>query len=209
MQPLLPNRFKTDLKSVIRQIMPVAVASSSGAGIFLSSVDVIFSGNTQITVPDTSLNVLLGGQKQLNFTVGDKFGNPLSAGSEIKVTTTGSGASDITLTGDVDKVLPDTKDKSFTSFTVYAKDTNAVGPSQNENFNLSIVVTSPNGNVGRTLSGTLFHTGVTDTGNVAQVVLLNPSIDSLTVTGGGGASSEAIQFQVLNVSNRPAQNVPV
>ena len=184
-------------------------SSNLAAGIFTSSVNVIFSGNSLITVPDTSLNVLVGGQQQVNFTVADNYGNPLSGGSEIKVTTSGSGASAITLTGDVDKVLPDTKDKSFTSFTVYAKDTNAVGPSQNENFSLSIVVTSPNGNIGRTLNGTLFRNGVTDTGNVAQVVVLSPSIDSLTVTGGGGVSSEVVQFQVLSVTNKPAQNIPV
>ena len=113
------------------------------------------------------------------------------------------------MSGDVDKVLPDTKDKSFTNFTVYAKDTNAVGPSQNENFNLSIVVTSPNGNIGRTLSGTLFRYGVTDTTNVGSVKVINPSVDSLTVTGGGGVSSEAVQFQVLNVSGNPTPNAPV
>ena len=50
---------------------------------------------------------------------------------------------------------------------------------------------------------------MTDTGNVAQVVVLSPSIDSLTVTGGGGVSSEVIQFQVLTVTNKPAQNIPV
>ena len=146
---VLQSLFNKRPKSAIRQSLWGGASSNLAAGIFTSSVNVIFSGNSLITVPDTSLNVLVGGQQQVNFTVADNYRNPLSGGSEIKVTTSGSGASAITLNGDVDKVLPDTKDKSFTSFTVYAKDTNAVGPSQNENFSLSIVVTSPNGNIGR------------------------------------------------------------
>ena len=189
-----------------------SAVGSSGAGIFFSSVDVVFSGNSQIFVPDTSLNVLVGGQKQFNFTVADKFGNPLSASSEVKVTTSGSGASDITLTGDVDKVIPDTKDKSFTSFTVYAKDTNAIGPSQNENFSLSILVTSPNGNVGRTLNGTLFRTGVIDTGNaatVASISLLRSSNDTIAVAGAGAIATDTLSFVVLDNNKQSVKNIPV
>ena len=39
--------------------------------------------------------------------------------------------------------------------------------------------------------------------------MVNPAIDSLTVTGGGGISSEPIQFQVLDFYNNPIPNVQV
>ncbi|HTX18830.1 MAG TPA: hypothetical protein VMG34_09225, partial [Bacteroidota bacterium] len=185
------------------------VTSGAEAGMFYVSVNVLFTGAPIISIPDTSLNVFVSKPTQLNFKVADKYGNPLSAGSEIKVSTTGSGASAVALTGDVDRILPDTKDTSFTNFAVFARDTNALGPSENENFNLSIVVTSPNGNVSRNLIGTLYPSGISDTTSAASVKLVNTSVDSLTVTGGGGVSSEQIRFQVLNTGGNPAPNVQV
>jgi hypothetical protein len=185
---------------------------TASAGTFFRSVDVIFSGATQIAIvpiADTSLNILKGGQKTLKFTVSDANGHPLSGGSAIKVSTTGSGLSDVELTGDVDRTIPDTKDPGFTSFTVNAKDIRTSGLTQDELFSLSITVTSDNGNVSRTLGGKLLRSGVSDSGRVARVKVDSTKIDSITVAGGGGVASQSVRFQVLDIDDKPTAGIPV
>lgn len=200
---------RKSLESRAAAVEDNAAAASPTSKTFSRTVDVMFSGVTRITIPDTSLDILAKGQKQIDYIVSDIYGNPLTGGTNIKVSTTGSGATNVELTGDLEKTLPDTRDKRYTSFTVYAKDKRTTGLTQDEKFSLTFTVTSDNGNQTRTINGKLVRSGVSDSGRVALIAVVDRKVDTITVAGGGGVQSQLMRFQVLNVNNKPTAGVPI
>ncbi len=81
---------------------------------------VLFSGIPVITVDPMSFDIPNLGSQVFNYTVSDQNGNPLSGGTTIKVTIDGK---DIRALGDLDIVLPDTRDRSWTRFSFAIQDT--------------------------------------------------------------------------------------
>jgi hypothetical protein len=152
--------------------------------------------------------VPVGGTKQVNYRVADPNGNPLSAGTTIKVTATGQAAGDVELSGDVDKSLLDTWDPAFTSFRVSVRDKRVTGTTQLAPVDLRIDVVSDNDNATATASGRLLSVAGSDSGKVGKIVLMNGDPDTVTVSG-AGVSTKALQFKVLDVFDKPAANVPI
>ena len=181
--------------------------SSSGAGIFLSSVDVIFSGKTTISTPDSNFVIPSHSSKTVNYVVGDSNGNPLTSGSTIQVSVSGSAG--VAVTGDVNVTLPDVQDKGFTHYRVIAKDTSTTGSHPTGAVNLNIVVVSPNGSKSLLVNGMLLGGSATDSGKVGKISLVNTATDTVVVNGGGGSSSTQVQFKVYDVFNNPAKNIPI
>lgn len=107
---------------------------------------VLFSGYPVITVEPTTFDIQNLSSQVFNYTVSDQNGNPLSSGTTIKVTIDGK---DIRALGDLDIVLPDTRDRSWTRFSFAVQDTtadtterpvliriSAVGPNGSATFNI-------------------------------------------------------------------------
>lgn len=110
---------------------------------------VLFSGAPGLSVFPTSINVPNGGSQDFNYIVADRNGNPMSAGTSIKVSHDGE---DVKLMGDIDITLDDVISKSFTffSFTLAdEKDTvNVAKP-----ISVKIETEGPNGRAQLTISG--------------------------------------------------------
>jgi hypothetical protein len=178
-------------------------------GVFSRSIQVLFSGKTQITSADSNFIVPIGTSDEVDFTVADPNGNPLVSGSTITVTVSGVSTTDVAVTGDVTKTLPDTFDKAFTKFSVFLTDKRTSPSLAPVPLTVSIEVTSPNGNSKLVLQGRLTGRLVSDSSKVGQIVLLNPNPEDITVTGGGGVTSKLVQFKVLDLFGNPAKNIPV
>ncbi|MFQ6115532.1 MAG: hypothetical protein ACE5NG_15845, partial [bacterium] len=67
-----------------------------------------------ISINPTSFNIPNGGSQTFSYTVSDQNGNPLSGGTNITVTVDGE---DVTAKGALNKTLPDTQSKGWTSFS--------------------------------------------------------------------------------------------
>ena len=179
----------------------------SGAGIFYSTVNVVFSGKTTISTSDTNFVIPSHGSKTVNYFVGDSNGNPLTAGSTIQVLVSGSAG--VAVTGDVNVTLPDVQDKGFTHYRVIAKDTSTTGSHPTGTVNLNIAVVSPNGSKSLLVNGVLLGGSATDSGKVGKITLVNTATDTVVVNGGGGSSATQVQFKVYDVFNNPARNIPI
>ena len=115
------------------------------------------------------------------------------------------------MTGDATVNIPDTQDKRYTQFQVSLKDTRTTGLNLSQALTLTIAVTGPNGIGKLVLSGNLSSTtGIAvDSSIVSRIVLVNPSPDSIVVTGLGGINTDDIRFKVYNTFGLPAKNVLV
>ncbi len=83
---------------------------------------VLFSGYPVISVDPTTFNIPNLGSQVFNYTVSDQNGNPLAGGTTITVSIDGK---DIRALGDLNVVLPDTRDRSWTRFSFAIQDTTA------------------------------------------------------------------------------------
>ncbi|MCX6136749.1 MAG: hypothetical protein NTV54_04545 [Ignavibacteriales bacterium] len=192
-----------------RQKTETIDAPESAPMTFSKTIPILFSGRTQIEVADTNFLIPVGGTKQVNYRVSDPNGNPLSGGSTIKVTAAGQAAGDVELSGDIDKVLPDTWDPAFATFRVFMRDKRTTATDQVKPIDLRIDVVSDNGNATGTTSGRLLSTTAgSDSGKVGKIVLMNSDPDTVTVSG-AGVATKVLQFKVLDVFDKPAANVPV
>ncbi len=175
---------------------------------FSRSVDVLFTGKTKITSADSNFILLPRATKQINFIVSDNNGNPLSEGTTVTVSGAGLDTTGVVMTGDLNKNIPDTQDKSYTRFSVLLSDKRTKNFTLSSQINLTIEVNSRNGNVKKTLSGTL-ASSLSDSGKVGSIVLVGNKTDYITVTGGGDSNTAPIRFKVLDAKGNPSQNVTV
>ena len=171
---------------------------------------VLFSGRTRITTSNNNFIIPVGSSAAVNYIVSDSLGNPLVSGTTIQVALSGSGSSNVAMTGDVNVNLPDTQDKRYTLFQVSLKDTRTTGLNLSQALTLTISVTSQNGISKLILTGNLSGTGgiTVDSNIVSRIVLLNPSPDSILVAGFGGVNTDTVKFKVYNTFGLPAKNVP-
>ena len=114
-----------------------------------TSTPVLWSGPTQVSIesPTSGFSIPNGGSITIDFTVSDDLGNPLVAGTTIKVTATAG-----TLGGDTDVALPDTQSMAYTHFSVELTDDD-VDTNQEAAVTVSVKVTSQNGNRGVYITG--------------------------------------------------------
>jgi hypothetical protein len=111
---------------------------------------VLWSGDTRIliTQPDPGFDMANGGSVAIAFRVYDQNENPLTQGTTITVTTTAG-----VVAGAVDEILPDTQSQGYTYFTAVLSDDDA-GTDEANAVTVSIKVTSQNGNLTATVTGT-------------------------------------------------------
>lgn len=111
---------------------------------------VLFSGFPNITCNPTSFDIPNGGSQSFVYTVQDRNGNPMAAGTNITVSAEGE---DVKVLGQVDVTLPDTQSKTWTQFGFTIVDEN-----DSVNVEKPVVVTigsdGPNGGTFLQFSGT-------------------------------------------------------
>jgi hypothetical protein len=146
----IPQPLNSYVASSVRGTDPVKTKS-----IFSRSVNILLSGASTIRTADTNFVITTGSEKKINFFVGDANGNPLSEGTTIKVTGAGLDTSGVALSGDVDKLIPDTQDKAYTQYSILLSDKRTTNLNIAKKVAVTIEVNSVNGNTKLTLSGTL------------------------------------------------------
>jgi hypothetical protein len=146
----IPQPLKSYVAASVHGTQPVSVKS-----IFSRSINILLSGASTISSPDTNFVLTTGSEKKIDFFVGDPNGNPLTEGTTIKVTGAGLDTAGVTLSGDVDKLIPDTQDKAYTHFSVLLTDKRTSNLNIAKTVSLTIEVNSANGNTKKTLTGYL------------------------------------------------------
>jgi hypothetical protein len=172
------------------------------------SVNVLFTGAPRVTSPDSAFIVQPFGTKNIQFTVDDLNGNPMSQGSVIRVYGVGLDTVGAELTGDLLYTMPDTYDRSFTKFNVTLKDKRTKNLNTNVPVGITVEVTGENGSLKKTFSGFL-TSAVADSGKVGSIAIVNPAVDTLVATGAGSPNSVVIQARVLTASGLASPGVPV
>ena len=205
--------IKTSMpKPLSNHIAKVGSTKATATGPILSdSMPILFSGRTVMGSSNNNFIIPVGSSTAVNYTVSDLNGNPLMNGTTIQVTASGPASSSVNMSGDVTVNIPDTQDKKFTQFQVSLKDTRTTGLNTSLPITLTVAVTSQNGNNKLILTGNLSGTGgiTVDSSIVSRIVVVNPSPDSIYVSGVGGVNTEVVSFKVYNTFGLPAKNVPV
>ena len=112
---------------------------------------VLFSGVPQLDANPKSFTIGEGGIQSFTYTLSDQNSNPLAGGTSIKVTVDGE---DVKTQGDVDIILPDTQNRSWTQFSFVVWDANVDTLNTLSPVVISIKSDGPNGQAQVTLSGT-------------------------------------------------------
>jgi hypothetical protein len=150
---------KENVPQPLKSYVSASVASAGPArktqAVFSRSINILLSGAALIQTADTNFIMTTGSEKKIDFFVGDANGNPLAEGTQIKVTGAGLDTAGVTLTGDVDKTLPDTQDKAYTHFSVILSDKRTTNLNIGKRLALNFEVTSQNGNTKKSISGYL------------------------------------------------------
>lgn len=178
------------------------------ASVFTKTLNVLFTGAPRVTSNDSSFIVPPLGTKQIQFTVDDINGNPMSQGTTIRVTGVGLDTTGAVLSGDLNNSLPDTYDKSYTKFNISIADRRTKNLSANLPITINIEVVGDNGNIKKSFTGIL-ASGVSDSGKVGSISLVNTSVDTLVASGAGSPNSVLIQAKVLTAVGQPSPFVPV
>lgn len=200
---------KVMVKAIRKGRQETRTAKSAAAPqLFTKTVNVLFTGAPRVTSNDSVFVVPTLGTRQIAFTVADENGNPMSQGTSIKVTGVGFDTTGAVLSGDIEKTLPDTYDRSFTQYTVSVADKRTKNLSSNIPISITVEVTGENGNVKKTFSG-LLSSAISSNGSVGSIALVDPDPDSIRVAGAGTPNSVQIQAQVLTANGQPSPNIPV
>lgn len=111
----------------------------------------LLSGLTQITgISPGTFDIANGGSQSFTFKVSDGNGNPLAAGTQIRVSVK---SGDVDVSGDIEIKLPDTQSKAFTNFSFTVFDSKPE-ETKVQNAVIEISVTGPNGDSKAAISGT-------------------------------------------------------
>lgn len=173
--------------------------------IITQTVPIVFSRATQILLPSAGFTVPDSGSLQFNYQVQDANGNPLVAGTTIKLSLTGSGASDLELQGTTDYTMPDVDDTSYTNFRAVIVDHTRGGIGGV--FSVVVEVKSQNGDLTQSVAGNAIGGaggggggGGSGLGSPKYVNFVGASTTSLSVYEGGDVtnSSSTISFAVTD-----------
>jgi hypothetical protein len=198
-----------------------AVVVVHGGGVTTKSAPFLFSYAPKIAITSTSVvdtaagalqrSLADGGMEEIQFTVADKNGNPISSGNSINVSVSGDVASEINVTGDVNLTLPETWDRSATNYRFTIHDNTSNGGSQGK-FRVTIKVSGESGTAIKTIDGYLLAPGVlggSTSGYAKSIILVDPLAKrSIYVQGSGGAgtgrpTTTTLEFIALDSLNRP------
>lgn len=205
---VLIKGLRKNLRSAKQDAADAPAAPVASASTIVRTLAVLFTGAPIIRSVDSSFIVPPLGAKQIQFTVADLNGNPMSQGTSIKVTGVGLDTVGAELTGDLLSVLPDTYDRSYTRYTVLLRDKRTKNLSSNIPIGITVEVTGDNGNIKRTFNGFL-TSALSDSGKVGSISIVNSGIDSLVAVGAGSPNSVTIQARVLTASGLPSVGIPV
>ena len=185
--------------TIVRTIPVLFSGAPTQVRIFPASNPFVNSDSGSITIP---------------YKVSDANGNPLVAGSEYKVSVSGPGSGDLSLSGDVDVKMIDTQDTSLTNFSVKLTDKTRGGAAGL--VVLEIDVTSQNGNLTSTFSGIQNGNGVSGGGGSGGGIAGTPKYvvpasgynASLSVNDGSDISNTSTQltFTVVDSAGNPVAN---
>ncbi len=179
------------------------------ASIVATNVTVLFSGATVINSNDNNFVLPANGTQNVSFTVGDQLGNPLAEGTTISVTGVGTDSIGIILNGDLTTTLPDTRDKSFTSFSVGVKDQGNGNWTEGTKIGLSVNVKSPNGNAKKIITGYLGKAAIDTTGvpasarQPAQIAFIGSTANNIYVSGVGATEMATLTYAVRDSLGAP------
>lgn len=176
------------------------------------AIPFLFSGAPRVTlqnVPTDTVKIFDGSSFDIDYTVADVNGNPVSGGHTVSVTVAGQGAAGITLSGDVNLTTIDTQDKAnFTRYRFRVADavTNG-GPSGELAF--TITVTGESGTSVRKFYGIMYTPQVSTTvppsaRKPAQVAFLGITSRDIYVAGVGNTENSVITYEV-----RDSLGVPI
>ncbi|MFA6469209.1 MAG: Ig-like domain-containing protein [Bacteroidota bacterium] len=178
---------------------------------FSKQITMIFSGEPIIKVPSadsTFFSVPLLGSKQIEFRVADIYNHPMAEGTVVTVTGVGLDTTGAVLSGDVTKILPDTRDSAFTKFFINVSDKRNSNLNNNVALKLIVEVNGPNGTAKRTISGIL-TSGISDSGKVDKLSFVNGAAENIVVSGAGLKDSVVVQAMVLDSKGAPSPGIPV
>jgi hypothetical protein len=181
-----------------------ATTVGEGGTSIQKAIPFLFSGSPTVVllnVPNDTVKVFDGSSVDIDYSVSDQNGNPLSAGHGISVSVSGSGAAGVRLSGDIAVQTTDTQDKvNFTKYRFRVADAfpNA-DPSGELVFTIS--VSGDNGTYVRKFYGTLFPPQVTTIVPVSarqpsQIAFLGITTPDLYVAGVGNTENTVITYEV-------------
>jgi len=183
-----------------------ATTTGEGGATIADSVLVLFSGSTIVAGPASGFTLRDGGTQRFEYLVADENGNPLSGGSSITVTV--SGSPDVQVTGDVQLILPDTQDRQrYTRFSFSLTDTRPLDTEGSKSLAVLISVRSPNGDKTYTFGGTLLASDVVGgggSGQAATIAFIQSTLPAISVREVGGNETAVLTFEV-----RDSLGVPV
>jgi hypothetical protein len=167
-------------------------------------VTFLFSGSPLVTllnVPNDTVKIFDGSAVDIDYTVADVNGNPVSGGHNISVSVSGQGAPGLSLSGDVNVNTPDTQDKvNFTHFRFRATD-NVVNGGASGGLVFTITVNGESGSYVRKFYGVLYSpqaaTTVPPTARKpAQIAYISLTNQDLYVAGVGNTENAVITYEV-------------
>ncbi len=174
-------------------------------GIAISkAIPFLFSGAPRVTlqnVPTDTLRIFDGSSADIDYTVADVNGNPVSDGHTVDVTVSGQGAAGITLSGDVSVNTPDTQDKvNFTRYRFRATD-NAINGGPSGELVFTITVNGESGRYIRKFYGILQTPQVANTvpptaRQPSQIAFLGITNSDIYVAGVGNTENSVITYEV-------------
>jgi hypothetical protein len=183
----------------------VTVLTVGEGGVSISKdIPFLFSGSPSVTlvnVPRDTVRLFDGAFFDVEYTVADSNGNPLSAGHSVSVTVSGQGSAGASLTGDVSVLTPDTEDKvNFTKYRFRVLDNVSNGGPSGE-LVFTITVTGESGTFVRKFYGFLYPAQVATTvpptaRRPAQIAFLGITAQDLYVAGVGNVENAVITYQV-------------
>lgn len=189
-------------------VAQITAKTISESGTMISkTIPLVFSGPTRIIAPTTVFEISDSSEYSFAYKVQDPNGNPLTAGTIISVTASGSGAADLEVVGDNSVTLGDTDDPSWTTFFVTVRDKVAGGASGP--VTITIAVSSQNGNAKATILGTVkpgasVITVPPSAREPAQIAIIgNPTATDIFIAGVGAVENSVITYEVRDSLGTP------
>ena len=175
------------------------------AGVAISvPITFLFSGPPTVTlqnVPNDTIKIFDASNYDVDYTVADFNGNPISGGHNVSVSVSGAAASSIALSGDINFSTPDTKDKvNFTHYRFRATDNFPNGGISGE-VQFTITVTGEAGTYVKKFYGNLQPPQVANTvpptaRQPSQIAFLSITNTDIYVAGVGNVENSVITYEV-------------
>jgi hypothetical protein len=189
----------------------VTVSTVGEGGVSIQkSIPFLFSGSPAVSlnnVPNDTVKVFDGSYVDVNYTVVDENGNPLSAGRSITVSVSGQGSGGVTLSGDINAVTSDTR----TNYTFRVADRVPNGdPSGDLVFTITVgLVSGETVPIVRRFYGIMYSPSVTTTvppsaRKPSQIAFIGLTTGDIYVAGVGNTENAVITYEV-----RDSLGVPI